>query len=179
MIEKRHKTFVTTNGLIPVDSICNKIGLGKTVEALMQIFPKLSVDDIFEAVHFYADNTTIPQMDNEKLLKVENTGGVDDIVIEVTNLNQIVYIKLLSVGHSYYKEVNDFSRLMNQGLRIVTLENIESFEKNEILKDELGLVVNEAMQLAVPEIINDFDLTKKDLDYDEFLERKNNNETKI
>jgi len=116
MIEKRHKSFVTTNGLVPVDNICNKIGTGKTIEMLLQMYPKLTKEDIFEAVHFYADNTSIPSMDTDKLLKVENTGTQDEIVIEVTNLNQIVYIKLLSVGHEYYKEIEDFSRLMNQGL---------------------------------------------------------------
>ena len=172
MIEKRHKSFVTTNGLFPVDNICNKIGTGKTIEMLLQMYPKLTKEDIFEAVHFYADNTSIPSMDTDKLLKVENTGTQDEIVIEVTNLNQIVYIKLLSVGHEYYKEIEDFSRLMNQGLRITTLLNIEQFEDNIVLKDELGLVVNEAMQLAVPEIVNDFDMTKNDLDYNEFKNRR-------
>ena len=83
-----------------------------------------------------------------------------------------MYIKLLSVGHEYYKEIEDFSRLMNQGLRITTLLNIEQFEDNIVLKDELGLVVNEAMQLAVPEIVNDFDMTKNDLDYNEFKNRR-------
>tara|TARA_B100000927_G_scaffold290519_1_gene289609 strand:+ start:887 stop:1426 length:540 start_codon:yes stop_codon:yes gene_type:complete len=174
MIEKRHKSFVTSNGLVPVDNICNKIGSGKTIEMLLGMYPKLNKEDIFEAVHFYADNTSIPNMDNEKLLKVENTGNLDDVVIEVTNLNQIVYIKLLSVGHQYYNEIEDFSRLMNQGLRIVTLLNIESFEEGTVVKDDLGLVVNEAMQMAVPDIINDFDSTKQDLDYDEFKTRKKN-----
>ena len=155
-----------------VDNICNKIGTGKTIEMLLQMYPKLTKEDIFEAVHFYADNTSIPSMDTDKLLKVENTGTQDEIVIEVTNLNQIVYIKLLSVGHEYYKEIEDFSRLMNQGLRITTLLNIEQFEDNIVLKDELGLVVNEAMQLAVPEIVNDFDMTKNDLDYNEFKNRR-------
>ena len=175
MIEKRQKSFVTSNGLVPVDNICNKIGSGKTIELLLSMYPKLNKEDIFEAVHFYADNTSIPSMDNEKLLKVENTGPEpDDVVIEVTNLNQIVYIKLLSIGHQYYNEIEDFSRLMNQGLRIVTLLNIESFEEGTIVQDELGLVVNEAMQMAVPDIINDFDSTKIDLDYDEFKTRKKN-----
>ena len=63
---------------------------------------------------------------------------------------------------------------MNQGLRIVTLLNIESFEEGTVVKDDLGLVVNEAMQMAVPDIINDFDSTKQDLDYDEFKTRKKN-----
>jgi hypothetical protein len=172
MIEKRHKSFVTSNGLVPIDNIVNKIGAGKTIELLLEMFPKLTKEDIFEAIHFYADNTTVPNMDNEKLLKVENTGGRDDVIIEVTNLNQVVYIKLLSIGHQYYNEVEDFSRLMNQGLRIVTLLNIECFEANTIIKDELALVVNEAMQMAVPDIVNDFESTKNDLDYNEFKTRK-------
>ena len=61
---------------------------------------------------------------------------------------------------------------MNQGLRIVTLLNIECFEANTIIKDELALVVNEAMQMAVPDIVNDFESTKNDLDYNEFKTRK-------
>ena len=38
--------------------------------------------------------------------------------------------------------------------------------------NELALVVNEAMQMAVPDIVNDFESTKNDLDYNEFKTRK-------
>ena len=42
MIEKRHKAFVTSNGLVPVDAVCNSIGSGKTMYSLLQIYPKLT-----------------------------------------------------------------------------------------------------------------------------------------
>jgi hypothetical protein len=35
------------------------------------------------------------------------------------------------------------------------------------------------MQLAVPDIINDFDLTKEDLDYDEFVARRGSNDAQV
>jgi hypothetical protein len=35
------------------------------------------------------------------------------------------------------------------------------------------------MQVAVPDIVNDFASTKNDLDYSEYLERIDNNETKV
>lgn len=177
MIEKRAKSFVTTNGLVPIDAICNKIGQGKTIGDLLEIYPKLNMQDIFEAVHFYADNTNIPLTDNENLLTVLNTGTPDNIVIEVTNLHQVIYIKLLATGHDMYPELFDFAKLMNQGLRICTLQNVEAFENNKEVKNELCLVVNDAMQTAVPEIINDWELTKEDLDYSEYKERQQRNET--
>jgi|TARA_B110000977_G_scaffold142306_1_gene180531 hypothetical protein len=179
MIEKRYSSFVTSNGLVPVDAICNKIGQGRTIEMLQDIFPKLTIEDIFESVHFYAEHTTIPNSDQAKLLDVQNTGTPDDIVIEVVNLHQTVYIKLLSVGHREYPDTYDFAKLMNQGLRICTLENIESFESEEEVDDTLHLLVNDAMQLAVPDVINNFELTKADLDYTEFTERRGNNDPQV
>jgi hypothetical protein len=179
MIEKRRNSFVTSNGLVPVDAICNKIGQGRTIEMLQGIFPKLTEEDIFESVHFYAEHTQIPQAEQEHLLDVQNTGTTDEIVIEVVNLHQTVYLKLLSVGHREYAEVRDFAKLMNQGLRICTLENIEMFENNEVLTDPIHLLVNEAMQIAVPDVINNFETTKDDLDYAEFIERRGDNDSQI
>lgn len=179
MIEKRKNSFVTSNGLVPVDVICNKIGQGKTIDMLQLIFPKLTHEDIFESIHFYAENTVIPDAETQTLLEVLNTGTPQEIIIEVVNLHQSVYIKLLSTGHTDYPEVTDFARLMNQGLRVCTLENIEQFEDSVMLTDPLHLLVNEAMQLAVPEIINDFDLTKADLDYDEFVARRGSNDAQV
>ena len=179
MIEKRKNSFVTSNGLVPVDVICNKIGQGKTIDMLQQIFPKLTQEDIFESIHFYAENTIIRNAETQTLLEVLNTGTPEEIIIEVVNLHQTVYLKLLGTGHSEYPEVTDFAKLMNQGLRICTLENIEDFEDNSILTDPLHLLVNEAMQLAVPDIINDFDLTKEDLDYDEFVARRGSNDAQV
>jgi hypothetical protein len=179
MIEKRKNSFVTSNGLVPVDVICNKIGQGKTIDMLQQIFPKLTQEDIFESIHFYAENTVIPNAETQTLLEVLNTGTPEEIIIEVVNLHQTVYLKLLGTGHREYPEVTDFAKLMNQGLRICTLENIEDFEDNSILTDPLHLLVNEAMQLAVPDIINDFDLTKEDLDYDEFVARRGSNDAQV
>ena len=177
MIEKRAKSFVTSNGLVPIDAICNKIGQGKNIESLTAIYPKLNVEDIFEAVHFYADNTSVPTTDPENLLTVQNTGSHDNIVIEVTNLHQIVYIKLLAIAHDMYPELLDFAKLMNQGLRICTLRNVEMFENNQQITDEMCIVVNDAMQMAVPDIVNDWVMTKEDLDYNEYKERQDRNET--
>ena len=179
MIEKRKNSFVTSNGLVPVDVICNKIGQGKTIDMLQQIFPKLTEEDIFESIHFYAENTIIPDAETQSLLEVLNTGTPEEIIIEVVNLHQSVYVKLLATGHREYPEVTDFAKLMNQGLRICTLENIEDFEDNNMLTEPLHLLVNEAMQIAVPEIINDFELTKEDLDYTEFVARRGSNDAQV
>ena len=54
MIEHRNSGFVTTNGLVPVNTICDKIGKGKTMDTLLKMFPKLNTEDVFEAIHFYA-----------------------------------------------------------------------------------------------------------------------------
>lgn len=179
MIEKRHNSFVVSNGLVPVDTICNKIGQGRTIHMLQDIFPKLTQEDIFEAINFYAEHTSIPQIETHKLLEVTNTGNEENVIIEVTNLHQIVYIKLLSIAYDLYPEINDFAKLMNQGLRICTLENIRYFESNKMLDNEVNILVNEAMQIAVPDIVNDFESTKNDLDFTEYLKRIENNETKV
>ena len=74
MIEKRAKAFVTSKGLVPVDKIASEIGKGKTVDGLKRLFPMLSTDDIFEAVEFYAENTSLPLMEEEKMLTLANVG---------------------------------------------------------------------------------------------------------
>ena len=35
------------------------------------------------------------------------------------------------------------------------------------------------MQIAVPDVINDFETTKDDLDYAEFIERRGDNDSQI
>lgn len=177
MIEKRHKAFVTSNGLVPVDAVCNSIGSGKTMFSLQQIYPKLTKEDVFECIHFYADNTQFPQADSSALLDVQDVGEGGQITIEVTNLHQIVYLKLMSKGHQLYPEIEDFAQLMNQGLRIATLENIEAKEAGQEVNNELNYLVNDAMLRTVPKVMMETEETKNDLDFDEFNKRRNTDET--
>ena len=81
MIEKRAKAFVTSKGLVPVDKIASDIGKGKTVDGLKRLFPMLSTDDIFEAVEFYAENTSLPLMEEEKMLLL-NSAFQKELCIE-------------------------------------------------------------------------------------------------
>ena len=173
MIEKRAKAFVTSKGLVPVDKIAADIGKGKTVDGLKRLFPMLSTDDIFEAVEFYAENTSLPLMEEEKMLTLANVGkDAKDIIIEVTNLHQVVYLKLVAKGYKLYPENKDFAELMNQGLRTCCLENVESIESNTAITDELHNLVNNALFLACPEVNEDLQRTKDDLDYAEYLTRR-------
>jgi|TARA_B110000444_G_scaffold248120_1_gene271615 hypothetical protein len=175
MIERRQSGFVTTNGLVPVDTICSAIGKGKTLDALTRVYPKLTHEDIYEAIHFYSDNTNIPMADTDKILQLVNVGkGAQDTVIEVTNLHQVVYIKLVASGHYYYPQESNFAKLMNQGLRICCLDNVVSVEEGKDFDSELHVLVNEALHRAVPDILTDIERTKKDLDYDEYIQRRNN-----
>ena len=175
MIERRQSGFVTTNGLVPVDIICSAIGKGKTLDALTRVYPKLTHEDIYEAIHFYSDNTNIPMADTDKILQLVNVGkGAQDTVIEVTNLHQVVYIKLVASGHYYYPQESNFAKLMNQGLRICCLDNVVSVEEGKDFDSELHVLVNEALHRAVPDILTDIERTKKDLDYDEYIQRRNN-----
>jgi uncharacterized protein (DUF433 family) len=176
MIEHRNSGFVTTNGLVPVNTICDKIGKGKNIDTLLKMFPKLKKEDVFESVHFYADNVDVPIADIEKLLQLVNVGkSNEDTVIEVMNLHQVVYIKLVALGHTYYQsQTNDFAKLMNQGLRIACLENVEAMEKQEELKTDVHGLVQQALSSAVPEVLSDIDRTKADLDYNEFITTRNN-----
>ena len=175
MIERRQSGFVTTNGLVPVDTICSAIGKGKTLDALTRVYPKLTHEDIYEAIHFYSDNTNIPMADTDKILQLVNVGkGAQDTVIEVTNLHQVVYIKLVASGHYYYPQESNFAKLMNQGLRICCLDNVIAVESEQEFDTELHVLVNEALHRAVPDILTDIERTKKDLDYDEYIQRRNN-----
>ena len=42
------------------------------------------------------------------------------------------------------------------------------------MDSELHVLVNEALHRAVPDILTDIERTKKDLDYDEYIQRRNN-----
>ena len=95
MIEKRAKAFVTSKGLVPVDKIASDIGKGKTVDGLKRLFPMLSTDDIFEAVEFYAENTSLPLLEEEKMLTLANVGiDAKDIIIEVKSIFLNIAINL-------------------------------------------------------------------------------------
>lgn len=175
MIERRASGFVTTNGLVPVDIICGMIGKGKTIDSLTRVFSKLNNEDIFEAVHFYSDNANIPSAETDKLLQLINVGkNTDETIIEVINLHQVVYIKLVSLGHYFYSEEKDFAKLMNQGLRVCCLDNVESSETDEELLTDLHVLVNEALLSAVPDVLQNVEQTKIDLDYKEYVQRRNN-----
>ena len=174
MIERRASGFVTGNGLVPVDTLCGMIGKGKTIDTLTRVYHKLSEEDIMEAVHFYSDNIQIPDTDIEKLLTLINVGKhTDETIIEVINLHQIVYIKLVAQGHYYYPEEKDFAKLMNQGLRVCCLDNVESAETDKNLISDLHIIVNQPLVNAVPIIMKNTDRTKSDLDYEEYVQRKN------
>ncbi len=173
MIEKRAKAFVTSKGLVPVDKIASEIGRGKTLMGLKRLFPMLNEEDVFEAVEFYAENTSLPLMEEEKMLTLANVGkDKNDIIIEVTNLHQVIYLKLVAEGYKLYPETKDFAELMNQGLRICCLQNIEDIESNTAIRDELRSLVNNALFIACPEVNEDLQRTKDDLDYAEYLTRR-------
>ena len=95
MIEKRAKAFVTSKGLVPVDKIASEIGRGKTLLGPKRLFPMLNEEDVFEAVEFYAENTSLPLMEEEKMLTLANVGkDKNDIIIEVTNLHPSNLLKV-------------------------------------------------------------------------------------
>ncbi len=173
MIEKRAKAFVTSKGLVPVDLIASEIGKGKNLNGLQRLFPMLLEEDIFEAVEFYAENTSLPLIEEEKMLTLANVGkDKSDIIIEVTNLHQVIYLKLVAEGYKLYPETKDFASLMNTGLRVCCLENIISIENNTAITNELHSLVNNALFLACPEVNEDLARTKDDLDYAEYITRR-------
>ena len=47
-------------------------------------------------------------------------------------------------------------------------------EQEQEFDTELHVLVNEALHRAVPDILQDIERTKKDLDYDEYIQRRNN-----
>jgi len=83
----------------------------------------------------------------------------------------------MSRGHLLYPEIEDFAQLMNQGLRIATLENIEAKEAEQEITDDINFLVNDAMLRTVPKVMTDLEETKHDLDYDEFVSRRDTDET--
>ena len=179
MIERRQKGFVIGKGLVPVASVCEQIGTGKTMDEILRMYPTLNMPDVFEAVEFYALNTQIPNnMSQDQLLKLVNVGG-DDVVLEVTNINQVVFLKLVELGKRYYKRISNFATCMNNGLRISCLENIIASEDGVELDNDLHDLVLQCLMVTVPEIFEDTAQTKLDLDYEEYIAIKEKHETKV
>ena len=179
MIERRHKGFVVDKGLVPVANICESIGTGKSMDEILTMYPTLGMADVFEAIEFYAMNTQIPaDLDQNQLLRLVNVGG-DDVVLEVTNINQIVFLKLVELGKRYYKRVSNFATCMNNGLRISCLENIIAEQEGKDLQNDLHSLVKGCLLETTPVVFKNAEQTKEDLDYDEYLKTKKKYETKI
>tara|TARA_B100000902_G_C27313927_1_gene920091 strand:- start:3477 stop:4016 length:540 start_codon:yes stop_codon:yes gene_type:complete len=179
MIERRHKGFVIDKGLVPVANVCESIGTGKSMDEILRMYPTLGMADVFEAVEFYALNTQIPaNMSQDQLLKLVNVGG-EDIVLEVTNINQVVFLKLVELGKRYYRRVSNFATCMNNGLRISCLENIIAAEEDRELDNDLHELVRECLMEETPGIFENPAQTKEDLDYEEYIQTKEKYETKV
>ena len=173
MIEKRAKTFVTSNGLVPVDSVCDSIGSGYGMEKILRVFP-IDVHDVVDCINFYAENTTIPNTDDETLLDLINVGDDDgEVVIEITRLHQIVYMKLLALSLKYYPKYQNFSTMINQALRICCLTIVDKLDSGEEIDNKLELLVQSALYRHIPGVLIDRERTRSDLDYIEFIELKN------
>ncbi|MDC1040304.1 DUF433 domain-containing protein [bacterium] len=179
MIERRHKGFVIEKGLVPVANVCESIGTGKSMDDILKMYPTLGMADVFEAIEFYALNTQIPaNMNQDQLLKLVNVGG-DDIVLEVTNINQVVFLKLVELGKRYYRRVSNFATCMNNGLRISCLENIMAAEEDRVLENDLHDLVRQCLMETTPDIFDNPAQTKEDLDIEEYLATKEKYETKV
>jgi len=173
MIVKRQRAFVLQKGLVPVDTVCNLVSRGIPLFQIQRKFPMLNNNDVFECIEFYAQNTVVPDYDPETLLNLQNTDP-EEIVIEVTNVNETVFLKLVELGKRFYPEEIDFTICMNLGLKVVCLHNIERLERNEEkMQDRLHTAVHQAITRSVPEIYRDLEITKDDLDYQEFKKREN------
>ncbi len=174
MILKRNRAWVLQKGLVPVDAICDMVAYGKTTSDILRKFSMLNINDIFECIEFYAHNTIVPEQNPEALISLVNTDP-EEIVIEVTNINQTVYLKLVELGKRYYPDQEDFHVCMNLGLKIVCLHNVQKIESNEDeMQDRLHRAVHQAIQRSVPEVYEDLDKTKEDLDYDDFIKKEKN-----
>lgn len=168
MVEKRFRTFVTSNGLVPVDTICDAIGSGASMAKLTRSFP-IRNEDVLDCINFYAENTTLPSMVEDRLLDLVNVGSDQEVIIEIIKLHQIVYIKLLAVCLKYYPYSVNFSTMVNQALRVCCLNIIDKLDKNIAITDPIELLVQDALKRNIPEVLVDREKTKEDLDFDQFI----------
>ena len=173
MIVKRNRAYVTSKGLVPIDSVCDLVSTGKNMDFVLKSFPMLNHNDVFECVDFYAQNTMVSENpDTSKLLALTNTDP-EEIVIEVVNINQTVFLKLIEISRRFYPEETDFVKSMNNGLRICCLQNIERIENGEEnMQDRLHNTVYHALLHAAPQVYDDLEKTKEDLDFAEFNKRR-------
>ena len=179
MIERRKKGFIVSKGLVPVNAICESVGTGKSVAEVLKLYPTLAMEDVFEALEFYALNTSIPTNQAlEQLLTLVNVGG-EEIVLEVSNINQVVFIKLVELGRRYYRRTSNFATCMNNGLRISCLEILIHKEADLDLDNDLFELVEIALTDSVPAIFEQNEQTKEDLDYDEYIETKEKHDSKV
>lgn len=173
MIEKRQSTFVITNGLVPVDGICDKIAGGATFGKLYNLYPTLDRQDIVDAISFYAENTVMPNTSDEQLLDLINVGKDEfDVVIEITRLHQIPYMKLLATSLKYYPHHESFTSLVNLALRICCLRIIDKKESGITEMTDAETLVNSALLRNIPNVLVDIERTRQDLDYEEYVETK-------
>ena len=179
MIERRKKGYIVSKGLVPVASICESVGTGKSLAEVMRMYPTLGMEDVFEALEFYALNTAIPTNHAiEQLLTLVNVGG-EEIVLEVSNINQVVFIKLVELGRRYYKRTSNFATCMNNGLRISCLEILIHKETDKELDNDLFELVELSLLDSVPAIFEQNQRTKEDLDYSEYIATKEKHDSKI
>jgi len=179
MIERRKKGFVVTKGLVPITAICESVGTGKSVAEVLRAFPTLAMEDVFEALEFYALNTAIPTNHApDQLLTLINVGG-DEITLEVSNINQVVFIKLVELGRRYYRRTSNFATCMNNGLRISCLEILMHKEEDLDLDNDLFELIEMALTESVPAIFEQNERTKEDLDYEEYLLTKEKYDAKV
>jgi len=173
MIEKRQNAFVVTNGLVPVDGICDKIAAGATFGKLHDLFPTLDRQDVVDAICFYAENTTLPTTKDDQLLDLINVGKDEfDVVIEITRLHQVPYMKLLATSLAYYPHQDSFTSLVNQALRICCLRVIDKQEAGITDITDIEALVNSALLRNIPNVLVDIERTRQDLDYEEYVETK-------
>ena len=170
MIERRKKGYIVSKGLVPVASICESVGTGKSLAEVLRLYPTLGMDDVFEALEFYALNTAIPT--NQTLDQLLT-------LVKVSNINQVVFIKLVELGRRYYKRTSNFATCMNNGLRISCLEILMHKERDEETDNDLYELVEVALSDSVPAIFEQNEQTKEDLDYDEYIATKEKHDSKI
>lgn len=170
MVLTRNTTYVTKTGLVPIEEICDNISQGKSIYDVSNRFG-ISNMEIYDAVDFYANNTDLEGVDQGIKLANSSQAGEDEISLEILSIHETVYLKCISASRKHYPEFDDFVANLNNGIRIIAIENIIDLRNKQPLRSELHKQIHTALLEVIPDFLMDSDKVLRDLDADEYVQR--------
>ena len=147
MISTRNatNTLVVGKNAVPVRKVADDVCDRKPIDYFTRRYP-LTTAEIFECIDAVAD---IDKLAKTKNLILRNVGeGKADLLIEVRQVTDICFLKLVQYGRVYLPNSTDFNQLFDTGLLMMSYDvykDIIEGNKQNVFADELSECVYNAM----------------------------------